>query len=570
MVIIQDGARWLVFREPVQVITAVHPHEVTAALAEVATAVATHNLHAAGFLTYEAASAFGLVAHPPHPAAPPLLWFGLYPAPEIVANLDDFPPAAYEMGEWRPGLDEMAYETAVAQIKQHIAAGYTYQVNFTFPLCASFRGAPRGLFHELVQAQQAQYAAYVDTGRHVICSVSPELFFRLEGDTLTSKPMKGTAGRGRTTAADAANAAWLRQSEKNRAENVMIVDMIRNDMGRVAATGSVAVPELFAVERYPTVLQMTSTVTARTSASLSDIFQAMYPCASITGAPKVRTMRLIRELEAGPRGVYTGAVGFVSPGRRAQFNVAIRTVVVDRVGETAVYGVGSGIVWDSEPAAEYAECLLKAQVLTARRPAFDLLESLLWEPDGGYFLLERHVARLLDSAAYFDFAVAETAVRAALAKAAAGLTEACKVRLVVGGNGRLQVEAEPVGELPNPAVVGLAREPVQSDDVFLYHKTTHRQVYAAARAARPDCDEVILWNERGELTEAGSSNLVLELDGGLWTPPVSSGLLAGTMRAEMLANGRIQGKVLTKEDLRRASQIYLINSVRGWRRGEIL
>jgi len=296
----------------------------------------------------------------------------------------------------------------------------------------------------------------------------------------------------------------------------------------------------------------------------------MYPCASITGAPKMRTMRLIRELEAGPRGVYTGAVGFVSPGRRAQFNVAIRTVVVDRARETAVYGVGSGIVWDSEPAAEYAECLLKAQVLTARRPAFDLLESLLWEPDGGYFLLERHVARLLDSAAYFDFAVAETAVRAALAKAAAGLTEACKVRLVVGGNGRLQVEAEPVGELPNPAVVGLAREPVQSDDVFLYHKTTHRQVYAAARAARPDCDEVILWNERGELTEAGSSNLVLELDGGLWTPPVSSGLLAGTMRAEMLANGRIQGKVLTKEDLRRASQIYLINSVRGWRRGEIL
>ena len=576
MVIIQDGPRWLVFREPVRVISTTESGEVAAALAAVETAVSTHNLHAAGFLTYEAAAAYGLAVHAPHPDDPPLLWFGLYAAPEVAATLDDFPLTSYELGDWQAGLNASEHETAVTHIKNHIAAGYTYQVNMTFPLGASFRGEPWGLFRALTAAQRANYAAYVDTGRHVVCSVSPELFFRLDGDRLTSKPMKGTAVRGRTLAEDRANADWLRQSEKNRAENVMIVDMIRNDMGRVAALGSVAVPDLFAVERYPTLLQMTSTVTARTDAALSDIFQAMYPCASITGAPKVRTMRIIRELEPEPRGVYTGAVGLIAPEPeaptrlRALFNVAIRTVVVDRQRETAVYNVGSGVVWDSDAAAEYAECLLKAEVLLARRPDFDLLESLLWRPESGYYLLDRHVARLMDSAAYFDVAVVETAVRAALAQHAAGLAEPCKVRLVVGQNGRIHTETMPLGQLPEPAVIGLAREPVQSDDLFLCHKTTQRQAYEAARASRPDCDEVILWNERGELTEAASSNVVLALDGGLWTPPVSCGLLAGTLREEMLAHGRIHEKILTKEDLRQASQIYLINSVRGWRRGQIL
>jgi len=571
MVIIQDGARWLIFREPVQVVTVTKPEEVAAALGRVETAVSTQNLHAAGFLTYEAAGAFGLPVHLPRPDDPPLLWFGLYTTPEAVASLDDLPLAATpEVGEWQPALDQAEYETAVTQIKHHIAAGNTYQVNFTFPLCALFHGDPWGLFRELVQAQRASYAAYVDTGRHVVCSVSPELFFRLESGLLTSRPMKGTAVRGRTLAEDEAQAAWLRQSEKNRAENVMIVDMIRNDMGRVAAVGSVHVPELFAVERYPTVLQMTSTVQARTAASLGQIWRAMYPCASITGAPKVRTMQLIRELEAGPRGVYTGAIGAVAPGGKAQFNVAIRTVVVDRERETAVYHVGSGIVWDSDPAAEYAECLLKAQVLWTQRPSFALLESLLWTPTEGYYLLERHVARLLASAVYFDFAVGETAVRAALASLADTLREPCKVRLVAGMDGRIQTESIPLaagaGALTEPVRVALARQPAASGDPFLGHKTTHRQVYEAAKASRPDCDDVILWNERGELTEASSSNVVLALNDDLWTPPVACGLLAGTLREELLANGRIRERVLNKEDWQRASEVYLINSVRGWRR----
>jgi para-aminobenzoate synthetase / 4-amino-4-deoxychorismate lyase len=570
MLLIQDGPRWLLFERPVRVFAVTEPGQVKEALAEVTTAVSHHALHAAGFLSYEAAAAYGLTVYPAGPDDPPLLWFGLY---EQVAELAEPPPLAedgYELGEWRAGLDEAGYETAVSRIKAHIAAGQTYQVNFTFPLSATFAGAPYALFRELLRAQPAGYAAYVDTGRHVLCSVSPELFFRLEGEVLTGRPMKGTARRGQTAAEDAANAAWLRQSEKNRAENVMIVDMIRNDVGRVAEVGSVTVPDLFTIEQYPTLLQMTSTVTARTTADLADIVAAMYPCASITGAPKVRTMQIIRELEAGPRGVYTGSIGYVAPGRRAQFSVAIRTVTVDRARGRATYGVGSGVVWDSDAAAEYAECLLKAKVLAMGRPAFELLESLLWTPDGGYFLLERHVARLLASAAYFGFDVAETAVRAALDDAGKGLTGVSKVRLLVGENGRFHSEAAPLTPLSEPARLGLAPEPVRSDDLFLYHKTTRREVYDRAKAACPDCDEVILWNERDELTEATTANIVLELDGVLWTPPVECGLLAGTLRGELVENGRLQEKVLSKEDLARAEKVYLVNSVRGWRVGEML
>lgn len=367
MFVIQDGPCWLTFEEPVRVVCVRKPEEVLTALQEVETAVFTENLFAAGFLTYEASAAFGLDVHPGGDDAPPLLYFGLYERPSIFEK----PRRSdnYYLGEWQPEIDWPEYRNAIHHIKNQIAAGNTYQVNFTYPMNTSFQGNPWSMFTDLIAAQEGGYGAYVDTGRHVVCSASPELFFRLDGNTLISKPMKGTAVRGLTPADDDANALWLQQSEKNRAENVMIVDMIRNDMGRVAETGSVQVPSLFDVERYPTVLQMTSTVTAQTEASLTEIFQAMYPCASITGAPKVRTMEIIRGLEPQPRGVYTGAIGYISPERQALFNVAIRTVVVDRERETAVYGVGSGIVWDSDAQEEYEECLLKTKVLDGAKTA---------------------------------------------------------------------------------------------------------------------------------------------------------------------------------------------------------
>jgi para-aminobenzoate synthetase / 4-amino-4-deoxychorismate lyase len=567
---VQDGARGLRFITPTRVVVAKRPDEVIPALHVVEAAVDRQHCHAVGFIAYEAAAACDLAVHAPPPDWP-LLWFGLY---ETVAIFDDWAanladgssPAAYTVGAWQPTLDRAAHERAVERIKDYLVRGHTYQVNHTFPLRASFTGDPWAFFLDLAAAQQGQYAAFIDTGPLAICSASPELFFRLDGDRLTARPMKGTAPRGRTLAEDESRIAELRRSEKNRAENLMIVDMIRNDLGRVAEIGSVAVPRLFEVERYPTLLQMTSTVTARTQASVAEILAHIFPCASITGAPKVRTMEIIRELEPQPRGIYTGAIGFIAPGRRAQFNVAIRTVLIDRERQQASYGVGSGLVWDSDAATEYAECVLKARVLTERRPSFQLLEALLWEPDSGYFLLAAHLERLANTAVYFQVPLDRPAIEACLTEQARTLTEPGKIRLRVALDGRFTVEVESLARDagPRPNRVGLAREPVDSNTIWLYHKTTQREVYAAARASRPDCDEVILWNERGELTEASTANLVLDLNGAWVTPPVTSGLLAGTFREWLLATGQIREQVLTRVDLRQARRIALVNSVRRW------
>jgi para-aminobenzoate synthetase/4-amino-4-deoxychorismate lyase len=570
MVVMQEGGRWWRFGEPERIVVAGQPEEVRAAIETVERAVESDGLYAAGYLAYEAGAAYDLATHEADPDGPPPLWFGLFRRREAIPS----PEASgdFHFGEWRPSLDFPAYAAAIARIKNAIARGDTYQANFTFQLRADFAGEPWALFANLVAAQRARYCAYLDLGRFVVCSASPELFFTRDGATVAARPMKGTAPRGLTLADDRRQMAWLRASEKNRAENVMIVDMIRNDLGRVARVGSVRVPELFTIERYPTLHQMTSTVTAQTDVSLADILAAAYPCASITGAPKVRTMQILRDLEAGPRGVYTGAIGCLLPGRRAQFNVAIRTAVIDRERGRAVYGVGSGVIWDSDAATEYAECLLKARVLSAAQPdPFRLLETMRWTPEEGFYLLERHLRRLADSAEYFSFDVDMMTVKQRLGDVAASLTEPSRVRLLVAEQGDVEVQAFPLAvepARPSPLRVGLAVAPVSSGDAWLYHKTTRRAVYEAARAARPDCDEVILWNERGELTEATTANVVLELDGRRCTPPVASGLLAGTFRAHLLELGEIEERLLTPADLRRAGRLWLINSVRGWQAAE--
>ncbi len=579
--LMQVDGRWVCLQNPVEVITAVSPSQILPALQKIETAVKQHNLYAAGFITYEAAAAFDLAVHPSSEL--PLLWFGLFAEKAVSFQPSAFSPQSQsrnthhasrttQVPNWKPSLAFNQYDTAIQTIKNHIARGSTYQVNYTFHLQRQFTDDPFAYFQALAAAQQAAYMAYLDIGRFAICSASPELFFKLDGNLLTGKPMKGTAVRGHTPEQDKANITWLAQSAKNRAENVMIVDMIRNDMGQIAQTGSVQVPELFAIERYPTLLQMTSTVTAQTKRPLSEIIAAMFPCASITGAPKVRTMEIIKELEPQPRGLYTGSIGFIAPGRQAQFNVAIRTVVIDKKTHTADYGVGSGIVWDSVAADEFAECQVKASVLTEKRPSFQIFESILWEPEAGYFLLDEHMARLGRAAEYFVVDVGDKAVRQQLADFAQTLTEPCKVRLLLAQDGKTTVEAVPLahGALPEPIRVGLAREPIHSDTVWLYHKTTYREMYNAARASRPDCDEVLLWNERGEITEAGSSNVVVKLDGQWLTPSIESGLLAGTYREWLLANGRIQTQTITIHDLQNAQEIALINSVRRWRKAILI
>lgn len=555
--------QWLRFRRPRRIFTTSRLDEVAGTLRAIEDVVAGGRLHAAGFVAYEAAPAFdpALVVHPP--GAFPLLWFGIYPPPEPIA----FPPqplAGPAAIAWQPSVTKTQYQQAFAAIKAAIASGETYQVNYSFRLQAPLVADPWELMVAMVHAQGYGYGAFVQTDRWAICSASPELFFTLDQGLLTSKPMKGTLPRGLTQAADLANGRWLTHSEKNRAENLMIVDMVRNDLGRIAEDGSVRAPCLFGLERYPTLWQLTSSVQCRTRAGLERIFTALFPPASITGAPKVRTMELIARLETTPRRIYTGTVGFLAPGGRAQFNVAIRTVLVDKAAGTAEYGLGGGIVWDSEQGDELAECYTKARILTRPAPVFSLLETLRWTPADGYSLLEQHLARLADSADYFARAIDRAAIRAQLRQLAATLPPVPhRVRLTLPPGQGPGLEAQPLVALPQPYRIGLARHPIDSRDPFLYHKTTHRRVYDQALAAAPGWDDVLLWNERGELTESCLANIVVEREGRLLTPPVHSGLLAGTYRGLLLSRGEISEQVLRLADLDRCDRIFLINSVRG-------
>ncbi len=353
---------------PDRILTAHRPEDVVPVLAEVERATAAGHW-AFGYVSYEAAAGLdqGLAVATPDESGPPLVWFGLCGTPAEVPPVDAArPPAAPT--RWTPEWTAQEHAAAVARVREHIASGETYQCNLTDRLRARVDGNLQVLYSGLALAQRGAYNAYLDLGRHVVVSASPELFFDWTGDRLRTRPMKGTAARGLTTAADREQARRLRSSAKERAENLMIVDLLRNDLAKVARIGTVDVPELFVLERYPTVWQLTSEITARArpDVGLVDVFRALFPCGSVTGAPKPRTMELIRELETGPRGVYCGAIGLVAPPGApfiARFSVAIRTAVVDRLTGSAVYGAGGGITWDSDAAVERAELLTKAAVL---------------------------------------------------------------------------------------------------------------------------------------------------------------------------------------------------------------
>ncbi len=564
------AGRWWSFGQSQRIVSARHVAEVLPALRAVLEAVETTGSYAAGFIAYEAAPAFdqALVTHDETDF--PLLWFALCDAPRQLIELPPVPSAPWPVLDWTPSITPDTYREAITTIRQHIERGDTYQVNFTYRLRSQVTADPWTLFWQLARAHDPPYGAFIDTGDWAICSLSPELFFHLDDTTIVSRPMKGTMPRGLWYADDQEKAAALRASHKDQAENVMIVDMVRNDLGHIADTGSVQVPELFALERYPTVWQMTSTVQARTTAPLDQILQAIFPAASITGAPKRRTMQLITQLESTPRRIYTGAIGFIAPNRRAQFNVAIRTLLIDRTSGQGEYGVGGGVVWDSHAGGEWAESQVKARVLHTPRPAFDLLETLRWTPDEGFWLLDLHLTRLAQSADYFGYRIDLVHIRQALASATADLPAAGhKVRLLVSRHGACQVETgllEPTStDVPE---IALARTPVDRHNPFLYHKTTHREVYAVARAACPDVSDVLLFNEQGEVTESTIANVVVDIDGRLYTPPIRCGLLAGTFRAWLLAQGQIHEQVLSISDILNSPRVYLINSVRGmWRVG---
>jgi para-aminobenzoate synthetase/4-amino-4-deoxychorismate lyase len=575
-----DGP-WRRFSNPLRVITAQTPAQVRGALAQVDAAVRAGS-YAAGFVAYEAAAAFDLPVRPPSGSLP-LVSFGIF-EPSAVERAARLPwSGEARIGEWRPSIDHRGYLEAVDAIKTRIESGDTYQINYTFRLTAPFSGDPSAAMRDLYLGQVGPWSAYVSTGTHVICSASPELFFRQSGERLICRPMKGTWPRGYWPEQDEARGEELRHSTKNRAENVMIVDMVRNDLGRVARTGSVRASSLFEVERYPLQWQMTSTVEADAAgATLGRLFESMFPSGSVTGAPKHSSMQIIRDLETTPRGIYTGAIGYLSPRGRAHFNVAIRTVVIDRSAGQAEFGVGSGIVWDSVDRDEYEECLLKARMLGPvsvgrssvvpvsyvidEPPRFQLLETIVWLPEAGFVLLEAHLRRLRASAECFGFACDLDEVRTLVNGAIEDLRGPAKLRALLHADGSILCEAVDLNPLPDPLGIDLAAEPVDRTDVFLYHKTTNRSVYERARASRPHADAVVLWNEAGEITEATEANVVITRGSLKVTPALEYGLLPGVKRAELLAAGEIVEGRITKEELRSADEIWLINSVRGWMR----
>ncbi|MGE0387098.1 MAG: aminodeoxychorismate synthase component I [Gammaproteobacteria bacterium] len=566
-VVLRDFAtgRWLDYGRPRRIVQAARIEDVAAAVRTVQDEVERKSLHAAGWLSYEAAPAFAPALRTRAPDRFPLLWFGLFDPPAASDALPDPAPPPQAPLHWQPSIDAADYRRAFEEIRTRLRDGDSYQVNYTLRMRARVEEDPWQLFLRLADAQASTCGAFIDAGDWIVCSASPESFFRLDGERIESRPMKGTAARGRWYAEDRRRARALRESVKQRAENLMIVDMVRNDLGRIARTGSVAVPTLFATEPYPTVWQMVSTVAASTDAPLDEILAALFPAASITGAPRRRTMEIIADLEDSPRRIYTGAIGCLAPGRRVQFNVAIRTVLIEAATRQAEFGVGGGVVWDSRWEREWEECRTKARILNLARPRFDLLETLLWQPGSGFALLGRHLRRLADSARYFGYPCDTRAIRRALRRAVGELPqEPHRVRLTLARDGAVHVSSTSLAGVPAGfADLTLARAPIDAADPFLYHKTTHRRVYEDALRACPGFADVILYNADGEVTESTIANVVVEIDGRLCTPPLRCGLLGGTQRAALLAAGRIRERVIRVDELLAAPRILLANSVRG-------
>jgi len=455
-------------------------------------------------------------------------------------------------------IGENDYLHKINRIHRYIADGHCYQVNLTFPLRGHAYGNPAALYRALRAAQPVRYGSFIVHAGGAILSRSPELFVERQGARLASRPMKGTAPRD-------SDPACLAASEKDRAENVMIVDLIRNDMGRLAPAGGVRVEDLCRIEPYPTVWQMTSRVLAEpVSADLAEIFGALFPCGSITGAPKIRAMEIIRELEDEARGLYCGALGWIRPGGDFRFSVPIRTLTLDPAGEARL-DVGSGVVHDSVAAAEWAECQLKARFLTALPKSLRLIETLRYDPAEGYPYLAEHLERLSASAARFGFAFDEDAFRDLLATVTAD--EALRVRVTLGEHGDFTLEHFPIAAgAPGaaPTVVQSLR-PVDSRDLLLRHKTTARARYdeELARAITAGHFDAIFVNERGELTEGARSNLFVQQGGVLLTPPLTAGLLDGVLRRRLLRQGLAREATLSPADLAGAAAVFAGNGLRG-------
>ncbi len=556
----EETQTWLRYSNPIELRQTNDLNEVIPIL-EYLEEKTSEGYFALGFLSYEAALAFDDVLVTHQPGSFPLLYFGLFGPPSEVDR-----PIVESKGikslNWVASVTKEEYSISFKEIKEGIRNGDTYQVNYTYRLNCDFTGEALDLFASLLEDQVAPFAAFMETENWAICSVSPELFFKLDGQYLESKPMKGTARRGLFSKEDLALRATLRSSEKEQAENVMIVDMIRNDMSKIAVNNSVEVESLYDIEQYPTVWQMTSKVACKTEASTVEILKAMFPCASITGAPKRSTMEIIKRVESGPRNIYTGSIGYIGPERQTQFNVAIRTVLVDKQKGRAEYGIGGGIVWDSVVDNEYNESVLKSKVLNRGLPSFQLLETMLVEKEKGIVLLSYHLSRLASSASFFGFDFDLEKLKNDLSRFKSIEDDSLKLRLLYNRDGSFEIqEHELVGDLGFASEIGFSAKPIDSTNVFLYHKTTRREVYKEALDSKGK--DVILFNFKGEITESCFANIAVESEGQFWTPPISSGLLGGCLRAKLLDEKVLKERVISIDELTHRGELYLMNAVRG-------
>lgn len=550
-----EGTGWLLFQEPDEVVE-VATYDALAEGLDTIEARAAAGRTCLGYVRYEAASPDARAPATTH-ETPPLLAFGVFlQGRDYVFDLsenDGF------LSESRSTTFE-DYAAQFTQVKSALAAGDAYQINLTHELSGKFWGEPLAIFHKLFKEQPTKHAMYLEHQGLIMISMSPETFLTRRGDRLQMVPMKGTRTRGVTPTQDESLKLDLKTSVKDQAENLMIVDMVRNDLGRISTPGSVSTEALFDVSAYPTVWQMTSTVTSNTQAPLSEIFTATFPCASITGAPKTAAMNLIKTLEQRDRGIYTGAIGQIGPGRHIDLGVAIRTLEMSSQSQNWRYGVGSGVVWDSEVANEWAETLDKAKLLRAAQD-FQLIETCRYTPGEGIERLPLHLERLSRSAATLEFELDIDALEAELLRIQTD--HPSRIRITLSRQGAFSITRASMPTTKEVIRLALAKAPLDANTIFTRHKTTHRQCYESAEPVVSGADDILLFNERGELMETRIFNIFLVIDGTCWTPALSSGCLPGVYREQLLRAGAAQERTLTLEDLDAASQIFVTNSLRG-------
>ena len=571
----KDNRCSYLFKNPLNIISCYDSNEVSGSLNQIEK-MTKKGFFAAGFISYEAGFAFEKILKQKKHSNFPLLWFGIFKKPLIFDHrhieFEDYKLCGrYSIGSIKQDISEKEYIDSIKKIKKYIEKGHTYQVNRTFKLDFSFKGCPEDLYLNLRQKQSVPYSAIIKFGKKYILSFSPELFFRQKKGVIQVKPMKGTIERGRFMEEDIRNSVTLNNCSKNRSENIMIVDLLRNDLGRISHAGTVKTNRFFEVEKYESLFQMTSTIEgkARDNVSLYDLFKSTFPSGSVTGAPKIRTMQIIDEIEESARRIYTGSIGFIAPCMHKVFNVAIRTLLIDQRSGSGEMGIGSGVVYDSDPKKEYEECLLKAKFLTERSKHFSLIETMLWHPARGFELLEFHLQRLKESSEYFGYKYDKNKlikyfnnIQKCLDK-----NNRCRLRLLLNKQGDIKADYSILHDIDAPKTITFSTLKTDSSNKWLYHKTTNRGLYDSEYQRHKEMGffDVIFTNEKGQVTEGAISNIFVKKNGVYYTPPIECGVLNGVYRRYILTTGKldIREKILFAEDLLNADSIFISNAVRG-------